>query len=250
MLNSAIFVNTLRSHVDTPVRLVIGGFLVFLLYLLVSGGVSVNATTMSGIGSLAMGGNSLLSMLVWLLGLGLISRDIASGSIQLVLLRPLSRASYVLTKWVALTSVGLIVLVLMYGAYLVQHAITIDRADPLVVLFAAQCLQLAAIAAVITLFSTVPMKFGELGLLMLSALLLLTLQLVNMRYGVQFLDDAVTLAWQILLPKVTVTPAFADGEYREVIVGMALNAGVAVVAASSAVGLMRRREFTYAEQGG
>ena len=78
MLNSAIYLNTLRSHVDTPVRLVIAGFLLLLLYLLVSGGVSVNATTMRGIGSLVMGGNSLLSMLVWLLGLGLISRDIAS----------------------------------------------------------------------------------------------------------------------------------------------------------------------------
>ncbi len=250
MLNSAIYLNTLRSHVDTPVRLVIAGFLLLLLYLLVSGGVSVNATTMSGIGSLVMGGNSLLSMLVWLLGLGLISRDIASGSIQLVLLRPLSRASYVLSKWAALTSVGLIVLVMMYGTYLARHTMTIDSTVPLILLFAAQCVQVAAIAAVITLFSTVPMKFGEFGLLILSALLLLTLQLLNLRYGVAILDAAVTLAWRILLPNVTITPAFANGAYQELIVGMALNSGVAVVGVAGAVGLMRWREFTYAEQGG
>ena len=155
-----------------------------------------------------------------------------------------------LSKWAALTSVGLIVLVMMYGTYLARHTMTIDSTVPLILLFAAQCVQVAAIAAVITLFSTVPMKFGEFGLLILSALLLLTLQLLNLRYGVAILDAAVTLAWRILLPNVTITPAFANGAYQELIVGMALNSGVAVVGVAGAVGLMRWREFTYAEQGG
>src|ERR1019366_3657329 len=86
-LNKPVFLNTLRSQADAPVRLVIAGLLGILLYSFVSGGVTVNATLISGIDSLVTGGNSLLTMLLWLLGLGLISRDIRSGSIQLVLLR-------------------------------------------------------------------------------------------------------------------------------------------------------------------
>ena len=82
-LNRPIIFNTLRSQADAPVRLVIAGLLILLLYSFVGGGVTLNAKLISGIESLVTGGNYLLTTLLWLLGLGLISREISSGSIQL-----------------------------------------------------------------------------------------------------------------------------------------------------------------------
>lgn len=249
-LNKPIFLNTLRSQRDAPVRLVIAGFLALLLYAFVSGGVTVNATPISGAGSLVTGGNYLLTTMLWLVGLGLISRDISSGSIQLVLLRPLTRASYVLSKWAALSSVGVALLLFMHISYLVHHGVDAEAVSSLVLLFAAQCLQVAAIAAMIALFSTVPINFGELGLLILCALVFLTLKLLNMHYGLTLLDQALGYAWLVLLPSVALTSDFADSSSGDLIASLAFNAVVAVAALSGAMALMAQREFTYAEHGG
>jgi len=240
-LNKPIFINTLRSQMDAPVRLVIAGLLALLLYVFVSGGVMVNAAPISGIGSLVSGGNSLLTMLLWLLGLGLISRDISSGSIQLVLLRPLTRASYVLSKWAALASVGVAVLLFIHLSYVAHHGADAEVVSSLALLFAAQCLQVAAVAAVIALFSTVPINFGELGLLILCALVFAMLKLLNLRYGLALVDQTLGYAWRVLLPSV-VSP-----DRRDLMVSLVFNAVVAVAALSGAMALMAQREFSYAE---
>ncbi len=240
-LNKPVFLNTLRSQMDAPVRLVIAGLLVLLLYTFVSGGVMVNAAPVSGIGSLVSGGNSLLTMLLWLLGLGLISRDISSGSIQLVLLRPLTRGSYVLSKWAALVSVGVAVLLFMHLSYVAHHGADAEAVASLALLFAAQCLQVAAIAAVIALFSTVPINFGEMGLLILCSLVFAMLKLLNLRYDLALVDQALEYAWRVLLPSV------ASPDHRDLIASQVFNAVVAVAALSGAMALMARREFSYAE---
>jgi hypothetical protein len=102
----------------------------------------------------------------------------------------------------------------------------------------------------IALFSTVPINFGELGLLILCALVLLTLKLLNMHYGLTLLDQALGYAWRVLLPSVALTGDFADSSSGDLIVSLAFNAVVAVAALSGATALMARREFTYAEHGG
>jgi ABC-type transport system involved in multi-copper enzyme maturation permease subunit len=240
-LNKPVFLNTLRSQMDAPVRLVIAGLLTLLLYAFVSGGMMVNAAPISGIGSLVSGGNSLLTMLLWLLGLGLISRDISSGSIQLVLLRPLTRGSYVLSKWAALVSVGVAVLLFMHLSYVAHHGADAEAVSSLALLFSAQCLQVAAIAAVIALFSTVPINFGELGLLILCSLVFAMLKLLNLRYGLALVDQTLGYAWRVLLPSV------ASPDNRDLMTSLVFNAAVAIAALSGAMALMTWREFSYAE---
>ncbi len=249
-LNIPVFLNTLRSQADATVRLVIAGLLTILLYSLVSGEVTVNASPITGIGVLVTGGNYLLTMLVWLLGVSLISRDVHSGSIQLVLLRPLTRASYVLSKWAALASAGIAVLLFMHAAYVAHHGVDAEIASSLVLLLAVQCLQVAAIAAVITLFSTVPIKFGELGLLTLCVLVVAMLRLLNLRYNVALLNQALDLAWRVLLPSVVFAPGVADTGHGDLLISLVFNAVVAVAALAGAMALMARREFGYAELGG
>jgi ABC-type transport system involved in multi-copper enzyme maturation permease subunit len=240
-LNKPVFLNTLRSQMDAPVRLVIAGLLTLLLYAFVSGGMMVNAAPISGISSLVSGGNSLVTMLLWLLGLGLISRDISSGSIQLVLLRPLTRGSYVLSKWAALVSVGVAVLLFMHLSYVAHHGADAEAVSSLALLFSAQCLQVAAIAAVIALFSTVPINFGELGLLILCSLVFAMLKLLNLRYGLALVDQTLGYAWRVLLPSV------ASPDNRDLMTSLVFNAAVAIAALSGAMALMTWREFSYAE---
>lgn len=248
-LNKPVFLNALRCLGDAPVRLVITGLLLLIFYAFAGGGMTVNGNPITGLGSLVTGGNSLLLMILWLLGLGLISRDISGGSIQLVLLRPLSRNSYVLSKWASLASVGLAVLVFIHLAFLVHHGLDGAGAGPegLALLFAAQVIQVAAAAAVITLFSTVPMQFGELGLLILCAVLMAMLKVVNLRLGLPALDQALDAAWRVLLPKVTYSPTFVDKGTGDLLAGLAVNAGVAVAGLAGAMALLARREFSYAE---
>lgn len=240
-LSRPLILNSLRSQLDAPLRLVIAGLAMLILYTFTSGGISLNGTPLAGTGALLTGGNSLLSAVLWLLGLGLISRDISGGSIQLVLLRPLSRASYVLSKWAALCGIGLALLLFIHLSFLLHQGLSAPDAASLPLVFAAQALQVAAVCAVITLFSTVPINFGELGLLALGALILGMLKGMNYRWNSAALDQALGVAWRILLPSV------GDGTTR-LLTSLPINAGICVAALAGAMALLQRREFSYAEQ--
>ena len=242
-LNKPVYLHALRAQSDAPLRLVLAALLLMGLYAFVANGITVNGTPLSGIHALVNGGNSLLLALLWLLGLGLISRDISSGSIQLVLLRPLSRASYVLSKWAALFSFGLAVLLFMHAAYAAQHPLDADGLGQQALLLSAQAVQVAAIAAMIAFFSTVPMRFGELGLLAVLGAGLTLLKLMNLRWQLQALDQALGFAWKLLLPGADAP----DAPDQALWTGLALNAAIAVAALAGAMALLRRREFSYAE---
>lgn len=248
-LNRPIFLNTLRSHLDAPVRLIIAGILLLIFYGITGNGLSINGAPMMGVGLLVGGGNWLLTAMLWLLGLGLISRDISGGSIQLVLLRPLSRPTYVLSKWAALASLGWAALIFIHGAFLARQGMEGISAGSLALLFAAQCAQVAAVAAVIALFSTVPMNYGELGLLILCLLGYAGLKLANLKAQVPGLDSVLGWAWRCFLPSVAYSPSFADSGHGDLLLSLALNAAVTVAALAGAFALLARREFSYAESG-
>ena len=247
-LNRPVFMNTLRCQADAPVRLVLAGLMGLMLYALVSGGVSLNAMQVSSSDALRWGGNSLMLAMLWVLGLGLIRGDVASGSIVLVLLRPLTRASYVLAKWVAAACVGL-ALVLFFHLVNLMHQ-ELATADPvmLLALAGAQAVQMLAAASVLVLLSAAPIAFGELGLFALLAVALLGLQLFNLRLGSPWLGQALVWLWRILLPRV-----WADGSMEGVLplaalaLNAAFNAAVAAAGLAGAVALIRRREFSYAD---
>lgn len=242
-LNKAVFLHALRGQSDAPLRLALAGLLLLVLYAFVGNGVTVNGTPLSGIHALVNGGNSLLPALLWLFGLGLISRDISSGSIQLVLLRPLSRASYVLSKWAALASFGVAVLLFMHAAYALHHSFSGQNAVELGLLLGAQLVQVAAVAGIIALFSVLPVRFGELGLLSVLGVVLVLLRLMNLRWRLDALDQALAFAWKVLLPGADAPDAPDNALWT----GLGLNAAVAVASLAWAVALLRRREFSYAE---
>ncbi|HXB96763.1 MAG TPA: hypothetical protein VNZ54_01840 [bacterium] len=243
-LSKAVFLHALRSQADARVRLALAGLLGLVLYAFVGGGISLNGMSVSGIDALLKACNSLLLLMVWLLGLGLISREAASGSLQLVLLRPLSRPSYLLSKWATLVGLGWALLLLTHAAFLAHQGLGgVDGATYAAIL-GAQALQLAAVAAMVALFSCVPIAFGELGLLALLAAAFLVLKVLNFRLQSPALDQALGLAWRALLPGVDY-----DGGLGSLMEGALFNAGVLLAALGGAVALLRGREFTYADHG-
>jgi|GEM_PF-3457828 len=243
-LNKAVFLHALRSQADARVRLILAGLLGLVLYAFVSGGVMLNGMGLSGIAALLKACNSLLLLMVWLLGLGLISREASIGSLQLVLLRPITRPSYLLSKWAALAGLAWALLLLTHAAFLGHQGLGgVDGATYAAIL-AAQALQLAAVAAMVAFFSCVPIAFGELGLLALFAAAFLVLKVLNFRLASEALNQALDLAWRALLPGVDY-----DGSMGSLWSGAAFNGGVLLAALGGAAAVLRSREFTYADHG-
>ncbi|HTB34361.1 MAG TPA: ABC transporter permease subunit [bacterium] len=243
-LNKAVFLHALRSQADARVRLILAGLLGLILYVSLSGGVTLNGMGLAGIGALLKACNSLLLLMVWLLGLGLISREASSGSLQLVLLRPVSRPSYLLSKWAALSALGWALLLLAHASFLAHQGLGGVDAGTYGAIFGAQCLQVAAVAAMVAFFSCVPIAFGELGLLALFVAVFLVLKVLNFKLASELLGQTLDLAWRALLPGVDY-----DGGLGSLAAGAAFNAGVLLAALAGAVAVLRRREFTYADHG-
>jgi ABC-type transport system involved in multi-copper enzyme maturation permease subunit len=252
-LNRPVYLNTLRWFLDSPPRLITAGLMAFLTYLVVGGvaHMSINGVSSAGMfntpQALASAGDKILVLLAWILGVGLVRREVASGAIQLVLLRPLSRSSYVLSKWAALASLMLAFLVFSWGVLILRGGILqVDNPGDLGLLFSAQVLQIFALAAVLTCMSCVPTKLGELGLMVLSGIGLLILAHYAESLDQAFLRSTVDILCKVLFPRVG---AFLDADGSGTVLSLAFNSGVTVALLGGAMALLRAREFTYAEMG-
>jgi ABC-type transport system involved in multi-copper enzyme maturation permease subunit len=252
-LNRPVYLNTLRWFLDSPARLLAAAFMAFLAYLALGGVAHLQVNGMSANGllntpaALAAGGDKVLVLLAWILGVGVIRREISSGAIQLVLLRPLSRSSYVLSKWAALATLNLAFLVFCYGVLLLRGGGA--SGDGLAALFLAQCVQVLALAAVLTCLSTAPFNFGELGLLLLAVIGLLILGHYADSLDLAWLTYIVDNAFKVLFPRVGAGVSLMGSGDVDRTASLVFNAGVTVAALALGMGLLGRREFTYSETG-
>jgi hypothetical protein len=256
-----VFMNTLRWFLDSPARLVAAGLMMLFVWLVVGGAahIIVNGTPQTGVfdtpaSALARYGNVILTLVGWILGLGVIRREISSGAIQLVLLRPLTRADYVLSKWAALAALNLAFLAFLDAVLLLKGGGSLLNAGLLAVILA-QAGQVLALAAVITFLSAVPSGLGELGLLLLAGVALLVLG--HYAQDQPWLTRLVDGGFKVLRPQVVVEGNSAffgmiplESASVDSVSSLLFNACVAAAALAGAVGLMARREFTYAESGG
>jgi ABC-type transport system involved in multi-copper enzyme maturation permease subunit len=251
-VNRAVYLNTLRWFLDSPARLLAAGLMAFLAYLAVSGmaHIEINGVASTGLFStpeaMAGGGDKVLVLLAWVLGVGLIRREVSSGAIQLVLLRPLSRADYVLSKWAALATLLLAFLVFCYAVLLLRGGAGSLPPGDLALLFGAQAVQALALAAVLTCLSAVPFNLGELGLLLLAVVGLLITAHYAEALDQAWMRSAVDFGYKVLFPRVGV---FTGADGVDSAASLAFNAGVAVAALAGGMALLQRREFTYAETG-
>jgi ABC-type transport system involved in multi-copper enzyme maturation permease subunit len=253
-VNRAVYLNTLRWFLDSPARLMAAGLMAFLAYLAVGGMAhfqinGVASGLFSTPGALAGGGDKALVLLAWILGVGVIRREVASGAIQLVLLRPLTRAGYVLSKWAALATLMLAFLVFCYGVLLLRGGAASMAPGDLGLLFGAQAMQTLALAAVLTCLSAVPFNLGELGLLLLAVVGLLITAHYAESLDQAWMRSVVDFGYKVLFPRVGAFTATDGGDGVDSLASLLFNAGVTVAALGLGMALLQQREFTYAETG-
>jgi len=154
----AIVVTTLRQRFTSPLRLIL---------LLMLGW-----TPMLAIVVLPQTGFAPLTdcyFLALVLAAGMIGQDISSGTLQLALARPLTRARYVFSKWLAVSVGTVFVVMLQVGvAALIMALRQVPVAwDEAALVLGNGVLLACGTAAVMALFSALLPGLGDLGLLFL-----------------------------------------------------------------------------------
>lgn len=91
-MNRTIFLATLRERFSAPNRW-FAAVVLFAIPIL-TGSVGAPSSAFLDV------------LLVWLIGAGIVGEEVSSGTILLVLSRPVSRREYVLSKWVALSALA------------------------------------------------------------------------------------------------------------------------------------------------
>lgn len=224
----------LRQRFTSPMRL----GLLFLMTIFPLGGVAI------------MGTLSVLSGLAGPIGLilaaGAIGQDVSSGTLQLLLVRPVTRPGYLLSRWFAVvlaTAVILGTLLVLGSAAMVLRGSPPDAADVLRML-AEGVLTAAGQSAVVIMFSTLVGGLGDIGLLFAGqiAIQMLTLAAQFKQWGsaVRLLGELrgvlspeLSLLW---IAQGTPPPWFAIASYAS------------TVTLVLAIGITRlnRREISYA----
>lgn len=154
-MNTTLFLSTIEQRAKSPVRMTIAGLLLFLplfgMWLLpITGFMGVENGFKFGL----------------IAGAGIIGQDLSTGVLQLLFARPVTRMSYVLSRWLACVSlaVGLTVFQILCGWLILKlRGIPMDGSEAL--LFAGtETLAAIGIVSVLTLFSSLIGGFGDLGL--------------------------------------------------------------------------------------
>ena len=97
---------------------------------------------------------------------GAIGQDVSSGTLQLLLVRPVSRPSYLVSRWLAcvLATVGIVVLLLALGTLVLLARGTHPDGLDLVRIVLESASTAAGYAAVMIMLSTLANGLGDLGL--------------------------------------------------------------------------------------
>jgi ABC-type transport system involved in multi-copper enzyme maturation permease subunit len=154
-LNRTIVLSTLEQRLKSPLRMTLAVFGFFLPLL------GLWYLPLTGVTTLDHGFKFGL-----LLGAGLIGQDLSAGVLQLMFARPVTRWSYVMSRWFACASFATVLTVAQVGlgALIVQaRGFPAEPGDA--ALFAAsQALAAIGIVSVLTLLSSLIGGFGDLGL--------------------------------------------------------------------------------------
>lgn len=240
-MNRAVILHTWRRMADSPVKwLGLGMLLLF-------GYAFIGSLEHMGLGALSETLLIYVNLLVWVLGAGLIRDDRNSGVLALVLLRPLDRGAYVLSKWTALFG-------LCAGLVLVVAVLRVlDQGELgllLNPLFWTALLKIlaatAASAAVLCLLSSLPWRFSDHGLLAAILLLIWFVALSTPRDAPAYVRGASGFLLSLLFPR---DPQWLSGLDTPLApwLAMAFNLANGAACLAGSIALIRRAEFSYGE---
>lgn len=229
---------TLRQRFTSPIRLVI---------LLLLGWMPMLAIVVAPrTGFAALGDCYLLALT---LTAGMIGQDLSSGTLQLLLARPVTRAQYVFSRWGAVAAGTFLVVVLQT---LCAASLMLARGAPVPWGQAALHLGNSALialglAAVMALFSSLASGIADLGLLFLAWLSAQVLEKVGMLKSWDWLVRGAEELLRVLKPELDLAPFFHAGPVSWLAVVSYLS--TVTLCLALAVLVMNRRELSYASSG-
>jgi ABC-type transport system involved in multi-copper enzyme maturation permease subunit len=186
--------------------------------------------------------------LVLVLGGGVIGRDLSTGTLQLILARPVGRSEYVLSRWLGLATASF-ALAFLGWAIALPFSLSgggTTVADSLGVL-AEHFFVTFGLAAVLTGFSALLPGFGDLALLLFGGIVSLGMMTVAGLVHIPWIGRLGSELMKTLFPTVAIHELSQGGTLHL----YALAVWASTVALSLLVGIvaMNRRELSYATAG-
>jgi hypothetical protein len=237
-VNLTLVLATLRQRFTSPIRLLI---------VLLFGWMPMIAIVVAPrAGFAALGDGYFLALA---LAAGMIGQDLSSGTLQLLLARPVTRAQYVLSRWGAVAAGTFAIAVLQA---LLAALIMALRGAPVPWDQAARFLANGALlalgtSAVMALLSSLAAGLGDLGLLFLIFLSAQVLEKVGMFKSWDWLTRGAGELLRALKPELDLAPFFHGGPVAWLAVVSYLS--TVTLCLGLAVVVMNRRELSYASSG-
>ena len=237
-MNLTLVLATLRQRFTSPIRLVI---------VLLFGWMPMLPLLIAPRAGFAVLGDGYFLALT--LAAGMIGQDLSSGTLQLLLARPVTRAQYVFSRWGAVAAGTFLIMVLQA---LVAALIMALRGVPVPWVEAAQFLANGALlalgtAAVMALLSSLAAGIGDLGLLFLVFISAQVLEKLGMFKSWDWLVRGAGELLRVLKPQLDVAPLFHGDPVAWFAVVSYLS--TVTICLGLAVVVMNRRELSYASSG-
>lgn len=237
-MNLTLVLATLRQRFTSPIRL--------LIVLLFGWMPMIQILMAPRAGFAALGDCYFLALT---LGAGMIGQDLSSGTLQLLLARPVTRARYVFSRWGAVAAGTFLITVLQA---LVAALIMALRGAPVpwgeAALFLGNNALLAlGTAAVMALLSSLAAGIGDLGLLFLVFISAQVLEKAGMFKSWDWLALGAGELLRALKPELDLAPFFHGGPVAWLAVVSYLS--TVTLCLGLAVVVMNRRELSYASSG-
>ena len=183
-----------------------------------------------------------------LLGTGLIGQDISSGTLQLLFARPVTRAEYVLSRWLgaALAASCLVAAQFAIGVGFLALHHEAPAAKEILLLAGGQMLIAFGTVSVLALFSTVLPGIGDLVALIVAGVTGQALQFGAMLFKAPWLARAGAELARFVSPALDLSALFGGGpiswfDVFSYFSTVTLCLGLAIV-------IMNRRELSYATE--
>lgn len=233
-MNGTLVHSFLRQRFTSPARLL-------LLFMIFASPLAMLAATRGGLGFQPLG---TATMFAFVLGAGMIGGDASSGVFQLLFARPVSRMTYLFSRWfaVAVAAAALNAAQVAIGAGIMSANGALESWGATGRFVAEQSLEAFALAAVIAAFSSVLPGIGDVVAMFVAAIALEILRGASVWARQGWAGTLIQEIQRTLSPEAQGVFAWADGGWRVLLV---LLSSVVLGLAFAAVALSRR-EISYA----
>jgi len=233
-VNRTLLVAFLRQRFTSPMR--VGLLLIVTVFPLGAAILANNLATLAGPAS----------AIALILSAGAIGQDVSSGTLQLLLVRPVSRPSVLLHRWLAsvIAAVGItIVLLLLATLALLAHKTQPNALDLVRMVLEAAC-SAAGSAAVMVMLSTLVGGIGDVGLFVAAMIVTQMFSGLAMLEHWEALARACNEVQGVLSPQLS----WAWMLHGTPLSWFAITSWASTVTLALAVGIARfnRRELSYA----